>query len=214
MALNMGIKERIQGAKQAITGKKDPTDRISGAFNRLQEEAGLTPLFKEQSMEARRKEVIEVLTELTNIEFQVTKAAMEKQQAPESEQEQHEIVITRMKQTENLQMYKLARMYQVFFSTGDPWVRGLDTPHVSKAVTSYIQLYKEVGHLPSFLPMLHSCSMQLLHLSWQKLDVDVMPPTLLSSQPIIAPANMQRVSLAGDGKQNQGNQPQAKTENL
>ena len=171
---------KIASIANFITRRKNPSDRINGAFGRLATEAGLSPLFAEQSMEARRADLTNTMQNLINLEFSIAK-----KKTTIAGVTTETVEIHKLQQIENFEAYKLARLFEMFFITGDPWVRGLDNSAISKAVTSFIQLYEEIGHESCFLVTLNACAMQLMHLSWQAIDIDRMPPTLLSSQPLL-----------------------------
>src|SRR4030043_285745 len=63
----------------------------------------------------------------------------------------------------------------MFFMSGSAWVRGLDNPELSKAVTSFLSLYKRIGHLQHSPRHLFVCAMNLLHYSCNALDVTNTP---------------------------------------
>jgi len=150
--------------------------RVDGAFGRLQTEAGLSPLYKDRTVEIRRKEIIDVMQDLNELEFEIVKEKTEKGETFS--------VLQKVKE-HNFKAFKLAKLFQLFFVTGDPWIRGLDNGKLSIAVSALIEQYEDVGHLTGFLNMLTSEAYELIHLAWQTIDVDVMPPMLLSSQPLL-----------------------------
>jgi hypothetical protein len=93
--------------------------------------------------------------------------------------------IETIRQTTTFQAYKLARLFELFFATGSPWVRGADNERLSEAVACYIQNYEEFGSIAEALPDLHAESMQLLHLSWQGIDVTNTPGYIIQVTPVM-----------------------------
>jgi hypothetical protein len=93
--------------------------------------------------------------------------------------------IETIQQTTAFQAYKLARLFELFFATGSPWVRGADNERLSEAVACYIQNYEEFGSIAEALPDLHAESMQLLHLSWQGVDVTNTPGYIIQVTPVM-----------------------------
>lgn len=162
--------------KNFVLRRTDPTSRVEGAFNRLSTEAGLTPLYKDSMVEVRRKEIIDTLHDLNEMEFAILKKKSEKGESVEIVQQ-----ITDYQ----FKAFKLAKLFQTFFIVGDPWTRGLDNGTLSKVVADFISQFEDVGHLSGFVNMLTSEAFHMIHLSWQKLDVDILPPMLLSSQPLL-----------------------------
>jgi hypothetical protein len=162
--------------KNFLLRRSNPMQRVDGAFGRLQTEAGLSPLYKDRTVEIRRKEIIDVMQDLNELEFEIVKEKTEKGETFS--------VLQKVKE-HNFKAFKLAKLFQLFFVTGDPWIRGLDNGKLSIAVSALIEQYEDVGHLTGFLNMLTSEAYELIHLAWQTIDVDVMPPMLLSSQPLL-----------------------------
>lgn len=193
------MSERIKNAWNSLRGKPPSEGRIDGVFNRIGSEAGLIPLFLDRTTEIRRKEIEKILTDLNNIEFVLIE---QKRKIVETEGETTETLqyIKRLEMDSNFQSYKLAKLFQLYFATGDAYTRGLDGD-LSRIVTAFVELYEDIGHLPSSAPTLRSASMIMLHLSWIKEDIDQSPPTFINTQPIIAPANMSRISLTDSEKQ-------------
>lgn len=105
------------------------------------------------------------------------------------------LTIQQLQEKSAFQAYKLAKLFNLFFATGSPWIRGLDNSDLSNAVACYIMNYEDFGHLPSALPDLHAESMQLLHLSWQGIDVTNTPPYLIQVPTVLGGGP--RINLAG-----------------
>ena len=174
--------------RRSLASKIDPTTRVEGAFGRLSTEAGLSPLYKDRTVEVRRKELIDAMTEINQLEFDVLAFRNNLQKKVNLTEDSDIIVKAEMVsriQDHNFKSFKLARMFQLFFITGDPWIRGLDNGKLSICVSAFIEQYEDVGHLSGFLNMLTSEAFELIHLAWQAIDVDVLPPMLLSSQPLL-----------------------------
>ena len=178
----------INKIRRGIASKIDPTTRVEGAFGRLSTEAGLSPLYKDRTVEVRRKELIDAMTEVNELEFDVLQFRANLKAKVDLTKDDDELVkaqtVTKI-QDHNFKAFKLARMFQLFFITGDPWIRGLDNGKLSICVSAFIEQYEDVGHLSGFLNMLTSEAFELIHLAWQAIDVDVLPPMLLSSQPLL-----------------------------
>lgn len=206
------MSDRIKNAWNALRGKPSDQGRIDGVFNRIGSEAGLIPLFLDRTTEVRRKEIERILTELNNIEFvlEETKLKIMKEGKPTEESIQK---IKRLEMDSNFQSYKLAKLFQLYFSTGDAHTRGLDGS-LSNIVTAYVELYEDIGYLPSAGPTLRSASMKMLHLSWNEKDVDQAPPTFINTQPIIAPTQMHRVDLGAQTEGKKSTTPSARVENI
>ena len=84
---------------------------------------------------------------------------------------------------------KVARkVFALFFVAGDTWARGLDNRELAHKISDYLELYTDVGYMEEFAPDLFECSMHLLSLSWQELDVTHTPFYIIESKPIISPA--------------------------
>jgi len=169
----------------------DPNKRIEDAYGIMKEVGGFRPLFNVKDLEQRRNEIIQVMTELTKLEVQVAEA----EDIDIEERLNRKILV---------QTYKLTKLFQLFFTTGSPWVRGQDNEQLSEAVACYIENFEDVGDLPGFLPDLHSESIFLLHLAWQGIDVTntpgyVIQVTNVPGQPV-SPRNPNPQPL-GDGGQ-------------
>lgn len=130
--------------------------RTREAFDRLKEEAGFIPIFNIDDLEQRRQEIKKILDEV--------------QEALFDPQKQKEIV---------------AKVYGLFFVSGDPWYRGLDDRELAKKVSGYLQNFKEISNLYGgpgpFLHELFEESIQLLNLSWKQLDVTNTPAYIVES---------------------------------
>ena len=165
---------RIDRLKALLLNRPDPMARVDSGFDRLHVEAGLAPLYTDRTVEVRRKEIINVMSDINQMEFDIIQGKTGSQD-----------VLIKKTQDHNFKAFKLAKMFQLFFVTGDPWIRGLDNGQLSIAVSAFIEQYEDVGGLVGFLNMLTSEAYELIHLAWQKIDVDVLPPMILSSQPLL-----------------------------
>jgi hypothetical protein len=179
---------RIQQLKDAIT-HKDPTKRISDAYGIMKEVGGFQPLFNIRDIEQRRKEIIEIMTELNSLEFTIIR---------------DDKGITKINQEKQFlfNSYKLAKLFQLYFITGSPWVRGADNETLSSATAAFIENFEDVGDIPGAFRDLHAEATYLLHLSWQGVDVTNTPAYVMSSTPIFTPANVPRIDMAGGGVPN------------
>jgi hypothetical protein len=161
----------------------DPNKRIEDAYGIMKEVGGFRPLFNVKDVEQRRSEILKVLYNLNDLQFKITKS-----------KDQATIKETQEKAT--FQAYKLAQLFNLFFASGSPWVRGIDNEFLSSKVSDYIQQYEDVGNLPDFLNMLHSESIQLIHLSWQGIDVTNTPGYIIQ---VINPQNQHQQLPYGYG---------------
>lgn len=169
----------------------DPNKRIEDAYGIMKEVGGFRPIFNVKDVEQRRSEILKVLYDLNTLQFKITTG---KSQATIQETQQKAI----------FQAYKLAQLFNLFFATGSPWVRGVDNEWLSSKVSDYIQQYEDVGHLPDFLAMLHTESMQLLHMSWQGIDVTNTPGYIIQ---VINPMNQHQQLPYGYGPTQSPQQP-------
>jgi len=94
------------------------------------------------------------------------------------------------------------RVYNLFFSIGSPWFRGLDDRELAKKVRAYLELWNYMGDLEEFVDDLHMCSMQLVNLSWKSLDVTQTPLYIIESQTkyVVNPED-RRVSTLRDAEE-------------
>ena len=195
---------RIDKLKALLLNRPDPMARVNSGFDRLHVEAGLAPLYTDRTVEVRRKEIITVMHDINEMEFEIIQGKKDKEGKTDSQE-----VLIKKTQAHNFKAFKLAKMFQLFFVTGDPWIRGLDNGQLSIAVSAFIEQYEDVGELVGFLNMLTSEAYELMHLAWQKIDVDVLPPMILSSQPLLVnttqaggvPRFESPISSMGDQKQ-------------
>lgn len=141
----------------------DPSERVREA-GIIAKESGFIPWFKIHDVEQRRTEIIEVMEELNTLEFDILKNS-----------ETNEITINQEKRF-IFNAYKLSRLFQVFFTTGSPWVRGTDNEALSIAVAAFIEDFEDIGDISSAFHDLHAMVTNLLHLSWQGVDVTQTPP--------------------------------------
>jgi hypothetical protein len=137
--------------KEAIK-KPDPMERIENA-NVIFKEYGLIPVLNIRDLEARRKEIGTILTE---IEGKTLSGDMQKS--------------------------VVEKTFHMFFMSGSAWIRGIDNPELSRAVTSFLSLYKRIGHLEYSPRHLFVCAMNLLHYSFQALDVTNTPVYMMHVQ--------------------------------
>ena len=137
--------------------------RTETMMSRLHYEAGLIPILNEDDTEARRQEIKDLLIEIRMDLF--------------DESKQKEVV---------------SKVYALFFYAGDIWYRGLDNRELAEKVVCFLENFKDVGHLDSFVPDLHEEAMQLLSLSFQAGDVTNTPAVFIDTKPIVAPEWTQR----------------------
>jgi hypothetical protein len=176
-------KGRLQKIREVIAPPK-PSDRIADDFGILKEVAGLRFLQNIKDTEQRRTEIIEAMSKLNELEFKII------------EGENGAISISQQKQF-LFNSYKLAKLFQLYFVTGSPWVRGVDNESLSQATAAFIENFEDCGDIPGAFRDLHAEATFLLHLSWQGLDVTNTPAYVISSTPIFTPANIPRVDLSG-----------------
>lgn len=168
-------KGRLQQVKDFIK-PPDPTKRIEDAYGILKEVAGFRPVFNIRDLEARRKDLMIAMENLRLIDFEVKTT---------TKGNRH---IKKLKRSATRDAFKLAHMIEMFFSVASMWIRGLSDKgarELSKKVADYLELYSDVGHLASFLPDIYKCSMQLVHLSFQAIDVTNTPAYVISSTPLV-----------------------------
>lgn len=173
----------LQRAREAINPPK-PSDRIADDFGILKEVAGLRYLQNIKDTEQRRTEIITAMQELNDLEFTIIKDAKGIKS------------ITQEKQF-LFNSYKLAKLFQLYFITGSPWIRGADNETLSTATAAFIENFEDCGDIPGAFRDLHAEATFLLHLSWQGIDVTNTPAYVISSTPIFFPANIPRVDLSG-----------------
>lgn len=148
----------LEKVREKLANVIRPPARTSEAWDRLHKEAGFIPLYNDTQTEMRRKEVKLTLDECYKVMFDPSK--------------QRDVV---------------ARTYRLFFTAGVQWFRGLDNRELAEKVSFFLQQYTEVGYMDEFLPDLFEESMQLLALSFQALDVTVLPPMIIESRPVVFP---------------------------
>lgn len=180
---NTQSKSRLQKLREAIKPPK-PSDRIADDFGILKEVAGLRYLQNIKDTEQRRTEIITAMQELNDLEFTIIKDAKG---------------ITSITQEKQFlfNSYKLAKLFQLYFITGSPWIRGADNETLSEATAAFIENFEDCGDIPGAFRDLHAEATYLLHLSWQSIDVTNTPAYVISSTPIFTPANIPRVDLSG-----------------
>lgn len=179
-------KGRFQRLREAIRAPK-PSDRIADDFGILKEVGGLRYLQNIKDTEQRRTELIATMQELNDLEFSIIK-----------DESTNRINIKQKKQF-LFNAYKLTKLFQMYFITGSPWIRGVDNETLSKATADFILNFEDFGDIPSAFRDLHAEAINLLHLSWQGLDVTNTPAYVLSSTPVFTPANVPRIDMTGGG---------------
>jgi hypothetical protein len=122
-----------------------PMERIREA-GVIQKESGFIPWLNVRDLEQRREEINSILT---SVEGQTL--------------------------TEQMQKSVVDKTFKLFFLSGSPWYRGLDNRELSGKVSKFLQLYNRIGRLPAWTSDLFMCSMHLLHLSFQAIDVTNTP---------------------------------------
>lgn len=188
-------KSLIKKAASAIKNKispPDPMERIENA-NVIFKEYGLIPVLNIRDLEQRRTEIQAILTE---VEGKTLSGEMEKE--------------------------TVEKVFRLFFLSGSAWIRGIDNPDLSKAVTSFLSLYKRIGHLQHSTRHLFVCAMNLLHYSFNALDVTNTPVYMMHvMQPPNQGYNQMTPTSGGDTSQtyqvkkpNGGPYPEAKSNNI
>jgi hypothetical protein len=170
-------KGRLQKLKELIK-PPDPTERIREA-GIIAKESGFIPWFKIHDVEQRRSEIITVMQELNSLEFSIIQSTQG-------------ITITQQKQF-LFNAYKLSKLFQLFFITGSPWIRGADNETLSDATSAFIENFEDFGDIPSAFRDLHAEATYLLHLSWQGIDVTQTPPYI--TQIMNVPQKSQAIPL-------------------
>jgi hypothetical protein len=163
-------KQQKKSLRQKIAEKIWRPKRTHEAFERLRKEAGFIPIFNVDDLEIRRRAIKEVLTEV----------------------QEHLFV-----QSEEFQRKIIQKVFALFFTEGDPWYRGLDNRELAQKVSYFLMNCTAVGYLPAFIPDLFEEAMQLLHLSFQAIDVTNTPPYIIESRPVVMPPKTAIVPLGG-----------------
>jgi hypothetical protein len=151
-------KGRIQRVKEFIR-PPDPTKRIEDAYGIMKEVGGFRPLFNVRDLEQRRKEIDQILTSIEGKTM-----------------------------SRNMKKDVVDKTFKLFFLSGSPWYRGLDNRELTTKASMFLRLYNEIGCLRAFTSDLFMCSMQLLHLSFQALDVTNTPAYVISTTPMVLQA--------------------------
>jgi hypothetical protein len=191
-----GLRQRITEAFKGTPAQK-PTDRIDDAYGVLKEVGGIRPIFNTRDVEQRRQEILEVMTELVNLEFAI-------RTAPDGSP-----TILQNQQKALLNTYKMTRLFQLFIVSSAPWARGLDNTALSTKTSLFIQQYEEIGDIPAFLPDLLAEAHMMISLCWSALDVTNTPGYLMQSTPLIQAVNPARISFQRDNKKTEGGQQSA-----
>lgn len=160
-------KGRIQKIKDFV---KKPTERIEDAYGVMREVGGFIPMFNIRDLEQRRQEVKEIL-EL--VEGKIGGGGADYQGMKDVVQ----------------------KTYRLFFLSGSPWIRGLNNRELSDKVSKFGRLFNDIGHLPEALSDLFMCSMQLLHVSYQAIDVTNTPAYVIHTTPVLTPSNVPRINM-------------------
>jgi len=163
-------KEKKKGLRRRLAEKIWRPERTHEAFERLRKEAGFIPIFNVDDLEIRRRAIKKVLTEVQGNLFTLDEA---------------------------LQRKVIQKTFSLFFTEGDPWYRGLDNRELAEKVANFLMNCTACAYLPAFTPDLFEESMQLLHLSFQAIDVTNTPPYIIESRPVIMPPKAAIVPLGG-----------------
>ena len=191
-------KGTLQKIKEIVSPLK-PSERIADDFGILKEVAGLRYLQNIKDTEQRRSEILDVMYDLNNLEFEIVKNA------------KGNIDIKNLQQNFNFNTYKLARLFQLYFTTGSPWVRGIDNSTLSQAAAAFIANFEDFGDIPHAFRDLHAEATYLMHLSWQGIDVTNTPAYVISSTPVFTPANVPRIDMTGGNTNNTNNDAEKRT---
>jgi len=177
-------------------------DRIEDSYGIMKRVGGFQPLFNIRDLEQRRGEMRDMLSQIHELEHgDIIERLIS---APANAGMISELKALQPKISYFTKRKVVDLAYELFFEIGSPWYRGLDNPRLSSKVSDFLQLYNEVSHLPAYLPDLHMCAMQLLHVSFNAVDVTNTPGYVMQSTPIIAPTNVPRIDLGGSGQQQGG----------
>ena len=177
-------KGRLQQIREFMAPPK-PRDRIADQYGILKEVGGLRYLQNIKDTEQRRTEIISAMTELNNLEFKII------------EDKQTGAVTINQEKQFLFNAFKLAKLFQLYFITGSPWVRGVDNETLSTATAAFIENFEDFGDIAGAFRDLHAEATFLLHLSWQGLDVTNTPAYVISSTPVFTPGNVPRVDMSG-----------------
>lgn len=145
-----------------------PSKRIEDSEDNLKRLGGLIPVYNIRDLEQRRGEVAAILETVEG------KAL-----------------------TDEMEKATIDKVFRLFALSGSPWYRGLDNRDLSSRAASFLWLYNEYGDSAAFRRTLFMCCMQLLHLSFQAIDVTNTPPYLIQSTPVIIPNNPTRIDMSG-----------------
>lgn len=174
------------GRWERIKGFVSRSPRIKSAWQRMHKEGGFIPLLNIDDLEARRAEIRSILDEIEKDFLELRSPEKIGELTPEK--------IRDFKRKMN------NRVFAMFFTAGSPWYRGLDNRELARKVKAYLELWNYVGDLDAFVDDVFMCSMQLLNLSWQALDVTNTPPYILETHTVIQPET-KRVKLGEEVKE-------------
>ncbi len=164
---------------------KQPVARIDDAYGVMHEVGGFIPMFNIRDLEQRRSEIENILS------------SMEGQTL-----------------TDIIKKSVVDKTFRLFFLSGSPWYRGLDNRELSGKVATFLWLYNDIGALPAFTSDLFMCSMQLLHLSFQALDVTNTPAYVIHTTPVITPQNIPRINMRTGERSDQQQPDASRTEHI
>lgn len=177
----------------------NPMDRIEDSYGIMKRVGGFQPLFNIRDLEQRRSEMRDTLSQIHDLEHgDIIERLIA---SPANSGMLSELKALQPKINYHTKRKAVDLAYKMFFEIGSPWYRGLDNPRLSGKVSDFLQLYNEVSNLPAFLPDLYMCAMQLLHVSFNSIDVTNTPGYVMQSTPIIAPTNVPRIDLGGNQQQ-------------
>ncbi len=158
--------------------RNEPVARVEDAYGLMHEVGGFIPMFNIRDLEQRRSEIEKILQSL---EGQTLTDAIRKD--------------------------VIDKTFRLFFLSGSPWYRGLNNRELSGKASDFLWVYNDIGHLPAFTSDIFMCSIQLLHLSFQALDVTNTPAYVIHTTPVITPQNVPRINMR-TGERNDQQQPE------
>lgn len=106
----------------------------------------------------------------------------------------------RVQKPEGLKAFKFRvvnKIHASFFCSGSPWYSSLDDRKLARKVKAFLELWNYVAEMPSFVDDLYMCRMQIVHLSWETLDVTNTPPILIETRTTIQPES-NRASVSAE----------------
>ena len=155
----------LEGTRKKVADFIAPKEpRGQEVWERLHKEAGFIPILNATDVELRLAEIKEWL------------------KGKDGQEPEFDVWST----TDKLKVAR--KVFMLFFIAGDAWARGLDNRELAGKISDYLELYTDVGYMEEFAPDLFECSMHLLSLCWQEMDVTHTPFYIIESKPIISPA--------------------------